>query len=85
MRAHHPSPSRGLLAGLLALTTFASAAVAMTAGGSNSQTTPPQATQAAVAPVVRQADTTRRFDGDGARFDGRDGGGRGDGEGGRGR
>jgi hypothetical protein len=40
---HAPHPLRGLLAGLLALVGFASAAIALAAGGTNDTTTTAQA------------------------------------------
>lgn len=64
---------RGLVAGALALTTFASAAVAMTTGGSgNGLGTFARALNAAQA-IVNAADGLHRGDGDGGRGGGPDG------------
>ena len=49
MDAPRSHPRRGLLAGLLALAVFVSAAVAMTAGGSSASTTTAAPTTASVA------------------------------------
>jgi hypothetical protein len=68
MRAPRSTPRRGLLAGLAALIAFASAAVAMTAGGSSSATTPTQSAQAVVA-TDSHARAAEELDGDGTRHD----------------
>ena len=82
MRTQRPTPFPGLLAGLLALVVFASVAVAMTAGGSSTPTPGTLgATPATSAQVDVNADSEASFRGD----NGRDGGRRDGGRGGRGR
>lgn len=70
MRDRRRTPQRGLLAGLLALTTFASAAVAMTAGGSSGAPSPfTQATSAATSAAGAYPAAGGRIENDAARMD----------------
>jgi hypothetical protein len=68
MRIPRSTPRRGLVAGLAALIAFASAAVALTAGGSRGATTQAQTAQAIVAPD-RHARAGNGLDGDDRRRD----------------